>query len=133
MSTTFYNTSDALLIQEKTLATGTIATDPLDLTEISARGGRLEDYALRITAESSALAAAASFAFTLQFSDTENFASATEFSCTDWRQAGSASGAEEFIAEFKVPPQVQRYVRLRSVATGTVGTLTAKMILSLHT
>ena len=133
MSTTFYNTGDALLVQEKVLATGTLATDPLDLSEISARGGRLEDYALRITSENSALAAGASFAFKLQFSDTENFASSTEFSCSDWRQVGSASGAEEFIAEFKVPPQVQRYVRLQSTATGSVGTPGTKMILTLHT
>ena len=58
--------------------------------------------------------------FSLQFSHTPDFATFTKWSAgNDWRQAGSANGAEEFERRYRVPTDAPRYARVRCVVAGT--------------
>ncbi|MDR2644048.1 MAG: hypothetical protein LBC74_14805 [Planctomycetaceae bacterium] len=128
MAYSSYRVRDVLLQREKVLA-ATAATDPIDLGILTANGSRLEEYEIRLWAEASLVAvlpANKSATYTIQFADTPDFeADVDEYTSNLWKQTGSADGAPEMEAFFRVPTKTKRYVRLNGV-TNSAGTPTAR-------
>ena len=120
-----YNQKDALLIKTTAFPTaaGTILSEAFDLNCIGDRGVRIDPFELLIVAPAATaqqLPNGTSNTFSLQFSHTPDFATFTEWAAgNDWRQSGSANGAEEFERRYRVPTDAPRYARVRCVVAGT--------------
>jgi hypothetical protein len=134
MPTQTYRVQDALLTKQAVIANGAV-TAPLDLGELTGNGARLEEYELRISAEAStsaALPANTSVVYTLEFSAADSMTDPVSFTCSAWKQTGSANGADEAEFRFRLPTNLaERYVRVKAAVTGTPGTITAKFGLEL--
>jgi hypothetical protein len=123
-----YKLQDALLQKEAVIADNAV-TEYIDLGEITERGARLSIYELRLWAAEStvaALPAASGVTLQVEFSADTDFTDPDNYFCNRWVQTGSAAGASEIEARFRVPTQCPRYVRVKASVTGTPGTITAK-------
>ena len=119
-----YNLKDALLIKETAFpsATGTFESEAFDLEDIGERGVRTDPFELLINvAEATAaqLPDGATNTFTLEYSDTPDFASSQIVHNTAWVQTGSAAGAEAVEYRFRPATDAPRYVRVQCVTGGS--------------
>ena len=119
---------DALLRKETAFpaAGATGRTGIFDLGELTRLG--IRDANMRLLLSSPALTAAqlpanASTEFVLEFCDDVAFPSDDTVTVTisDWKQAGSATGALELVKEYRPETNAKRFVRLQCKNTG--GTL----------
>lgn len=108
-------------------AAGTVYSETFDMEDIGERGVRVDPFELLV--ESPELTATnlpdgASLAYSLQFSDTADFSGEViEWSAgAAWSQAGSGAGAAAFEKRFRPATDALRYVRVKCVGAGTLGT-----------
>ena len=125
-----YGQRDALLkrLGEFPSAAGATYTEAIDLGDIGQRGVRIDPFELVVEAPAltaAQLPAGAALAYSLQFSDSEDFSGDVETWTPGarWKQTGSAAGAEAVAVRFRVRTDELRYVRAKCDRTGTGGNL----------
>lgn len=118
-----HGVKDASLIKTKTLpaaeSTNT-ATDGIDLGVLSARGARLEDCELLISAPAlgaTPLPDTKTMTYSVESDDNSAFSSAKIVADKLIVQTGAdAAGADAAAARFKIPSDCERYLRVKATA-----------------
>ena len=127
-----HSMGDALLSVSLPLVSGTTYSPAIKLAEgeLTRDGRHLQRDELIVSVPeltATELPADASFTYSIQFSDEQDFAMATEIreiSDSLAKVNGSASGAPDFLISFRIPYQRDRFARLKAVSAGTPGATT---------
>jgi len=127
-----HNVKDASLSESKALGTadGTVQTTGFDLGALSARGARLEDCELEISAPvltTTELPDADTCTYSVESDDNSSFSSAKIVADKVLVQTGAgAAGAAAAKARFRLPSDCEQYVRVKAVLAGGTGDCSGK-------
>ena len=124
-----HNLKDASFVKAKALGTsdGTVVTEGMDLGALSARGARLEHGDCELQIEAPALDAtqlpnADTNTYSIETDDDVAFGSAKIIADKVIVQTGAGGvGAAAVTERFRLPSNCERYVRVKSILSGTTG------------